>query len=71
MIVSSEIILVSPQADGRNYVIEKHVTDDGREIQVQYLATAEADYEQAMEDRVASLEAQLSLEDSESEEGGE
>lgn len=66
MIISSEIFLVSPQADGRKYIIEKHITDSGREIQVQYLADVGFDFEAKMVDRVPELEAQIAAE-----EGGE
>lgn len=67
MIISSIIRLISPQDDGRKYIIEQHTTDSGREVLVQYLCESNYDYESKMIERIPELEAQLATEQQESE----
>lgn len=41
--MTSTIDRIEPQIDGRSYVTERHVLDDGSEQFVTYLAEADAD----------------------------
>lgn len=41
--MTSTIDKIEPQIDGRSYVTERHVLDDGSEQFVTYLAEADAD----------------------------
>lgn len=48
MIVSSELVSVSPQTDGRSWIDERHVDNYGREYRRTYLADADADLSGAL-----------------------
>lgn len=58
MIISSTIVKVEPQPDGRKYITEEHKTDDGQRILVNYLLDS-GDPDLKMAARVAALDAQL------------
>ena len=57
--MQSTIIEDRPQKDGRRAVREKHVTDDGSEFFVDYLAEPKADVEEMLPVRAALIEQQL------------
>lgn len=58
-VVSSVIIEDHAQVDGRRHVRERHTTDLGDVIDVQYVAEADADVEASLAPRAAQIEAQL------------
>lgn len=56
MITQSRIISDSPQKDGRRYVVELHVDEDGSEELVTYLAEKGADVAALLPIRSAQIE---------------
>lgn len=56
MIVTSTFTEGPPQADGRRWVRETHVTDEGDELKYEWLGVQDA--QMVMEERVAVLNAQ-------------
>ena len=62
MIVRSTLIANHPQRDGRRYVTERHETDTGRIIDVEYLAEAGIDAGARMLARVPDLEVSIEAE---------
>lgn len=59
MIIKSEIISLSPQADSRVYVRECHTDHSGGRHYVEHLAESGSDHSLLMIQRVPQLEAQL------------
>lgn len=59
MIVESTIIEDAPQKDGRRYVTELHVDDEGKEHRVMYLAESKANVEEMLPARAAQISAQI------------
>lgn len=59
MIVSSEIISDVRQIDGRRSVVERHVSDDGKEVIVSYMAEARADARLEMLVRSAQIDEDI------------
>jgi len=57
MIISSRVIDVSVQEDGRSFVTELHVTDKGNELRFIWLADKDVNLEKAMHERAAWLNA--------------
>lgn len=62
-IVSSEITHDDPQIDGRRYIHERHLDDQGREYIFIYLAEADWDAQASLDARVPPLNDQLAAED--------
>lgn len=58
-IVSSTSSAGNPQADGRRYVKERHLLDDGRSIDFEYLADVQINPADVMAERAARLAAEL------------
>lgn len=56
MIVSSSYTEGQPQADGRRWVRETHITSDGDELKYEWLGTQDA--QMVLDERVAVLNAQ-------------
>jgi len=59
MNLSSSFNVGEPQADGRRYVKEIHVTEDGRREQFEYLWDGVLDPQLVMEERAAEIVRQL------------
>ena len=59
MIVSSKIVSVHPQKDGRAFVAEQHVDDYGIAHRFEYLAERDADWEKILGERARMLPGQL------------
>lgn len=59
MIASSSYTVGVPQADGRSYVKERHLLDDGRTIEFEYLAGSSVDPDAVMVERATRLNAEL------------
>ena len=65
-IVSSTYIENHLQADGRYYVTERHLLDDGRSVDFEYLANAQIDPALVMTERAARLAADLQAQEASS-----
>lgn len=59
MYITSSFVVSEPQADGRCYVRELHVTEDGRKVEPEYLWDGVLDPELVMEERAADIARQL------------
>jgi len=58
-IVSSTYIAGHPQQDGRRYIKERHLLDDGRSVDFEYLADEQINPDTVMTDRAVRLSAEL------------
>lgn len=58
-IVSSVIISIKPQVDGRSYVTERHAASDGINIDVEYLADSGLNTQAVMQARASNIQAEL------------
>ncbi len=58
-IVSSTVLRQDPQADGRSYITERHVADDGASYEYTYLADADLDVQNVLSLRAQRLAAEL------------
>ena len=58
-ILSSSYTVGVPQADGRVYVRETHVDQDGVPIDVEYLADPDANFQSIMDARAANMSAEI------------
>jgi len=59
MQITSTFTVGEPQADGRCYVKELHVTEDGRKVEPEYLWDGVRDPQLVMEERAADIARQL------------
>lgn len=57
--MTSEIISISPQADGRAYITERHVDQFGVAHNMEYLADADTDRDAMLQTRAEQLAEQL------------
>ena len=62
-IVSSTYIAGHPQQDGRRYIKERHLLDDGRSVDFEYLADDQINPDAVMAERAARLSAELQAQD--------
>jgi hypothetical protein len=65
-IVSSTHIAGHPQQDGRRYIKERHLLDDGRSVDFEYLADAQINPDAVMAERAARLSAELQAQEASS-----
>lgn len=66
MIVSSTHTAGHPQQDGRRYIKERHLLDDGRSVDFEYLADAQINPVMVMTERAARLSAELQAQEASS-----
>lgn len=64
MISSSSFTEDVPQADGRRYIAEHHILDDGRTVDFEYLADGTIDPAAVMSARAVRLNAEIAAQDS-------
>lgn len=62
-IVSSTYSAGQPQLDGRVYITERHLLDDGRSVDFDYLADQTINPQLVMTERAARLSAELQVQD--------
>lgn len=65
-IVSSTYTTGHLQADGRRYIKERHLLDDGRSVDFEYLADAQINPVMVMTERAARLSAELQAQEASS-----
>lgn len=65
-IASSTYIAGHPQQDGRRYIKERHLLDDGRSVDFEYLADAQINPVLVMTERAARLSAELQAQEASS-----
>lgn len=65
-IVSSTHIAGHPQQDGRRYIKERHLLDDGRSVDFEYLADNLVNPDAVMAERAARLSAELQAQEASS-----
>jgi len=60
-IVSSKIKSISVQIDGRTYVTEIHVYDNGDEVEFTYLGEEKDDFNQVLKERAVALSKETKI----------
>ena len=67
-IVSSTYTVGHPQQDGRRFIEERHLLDDGRSVDFEYLADDQINPGAVMAERAARLSAELQAQEASSSE---